>query len=249
MKNVEAWRPGKFVLRGGRLRASRDRRAVGIGSRLHADLVARFYDRALKLHARGRLVDLGCGAVPLYEAYHDRVDEIVCVDWPGSIHGAAHLDFECDLSQPLPFPNNRFDTVILSDVLEHIPMPETVWREMARVLAPGGKIILNVPFLYWLHETPHDYYRYTEFALRRFAALAGLDVELLEPIGGAPEVLADIRGKMLARVPVIGTPLAILVQTVTGWLVRSPFGRGLSKRTAHLFPLGYAMVAAKPPLR
>lgn len=242
MKNVEQWRPGKFVVRGGRLRASRNRRQVGAGSRLNADLVARFYDGALKRYARGRLVDLGCGAVPLYGAYRTLVDEVVCVDWPASIHGTSHLDVECDLGGPLPFDDARFDTVVLSDVLEHIPTPENLWREIGRILAPGGHALLNVPFLYWLHEAPHDYHRYTEFALRRLADLAGLDVVALEPLGGAPEVFADMAGKMLARVPVIGSALALAVQGATGWCVRHWPGGKVSQRTAHLFPLGYTMI-------
>ncbi|MBI2994534.1 MAG: methyltransferase domain-containing protein [Gammaproteobacteria bacterium] len=249
MRNPDQWRPTKFVRVGGRLRASRDPAHVGVGSRLAADLTAAFYDSKLPLHCRGRLVDLGCGDVPLYEAYRDLASEIVCVDWAHSQHVGAFVDRLCDLSQPLPFDAGSFDTIILSDVLEHVPEPVRLWSEMARILAPGGKLIMNVPFYYCVHETPHDYYRYTEHALRRSAETVGLGILLLEATGGSPEILADITAKHLQFVPAIGKPLAALVQGITAAIVRGGPGRRLSQRTATAFPFGYFMIAEKPVSR
>jgi SAM-dependent methyltransferase len=242
MKNAEHWRPTKFVVDGGRLVASRDAREVGVGSRLVADLIAALYDRLLPLHARGRLLDLGCGAVPLYAAYRDLVEEVVCVDWRDS----EHIDHALDLSSPLPFPDARFDTLILSDVLEHVPAPELLWAEMARVLAPRGRLLLNVPFYYWLHEQPHDYYRYTEFALQRFVRRCGLQVLLLERIGGAPEIVVDIVAKHAAQVRFIGAWLADAAQAAMLRARRTRVGASISERTSHGFPLGYFMVVEKP---
>ena len=71
----------------------------------------------------------------------------------------------------------------------------------ARLLKPDGKLILGVPFLYWLHEEPHDYYRYTEFALDRFCQLSGLRLVELTPYGGLPEVFIDMSSKCLALFP------------------------------------------------
>ena len=245
MQNRDQWQPTKFVMRGGRLRASRDPEQVGVGSRLAADLTAAFYDANLRRHCRGRLIDLGCGDVPLYEAYRDLASEIVCVDWEQTQHTSAFVDRRCDLSQPLPFPDATFDTIILSDVLEHVPEPAVLWREMSRILAPGGKLIMNVPFYYCVHEAPHDYYRYTEFALRRSADLEGFEIVLLESAGGSPEVLADIGAKHLQFVPVIGKTLAAAVQGVTHAFVRTTVGRKLSRRTAEAFPFGYFLIARK----
>ena len=92
----------------------------------------------------------------------------ICVVLENTLHKSEYLDFECDMKKVLPFMDGELDTIILSDVLEQIPQPEHLWKEMSRILSIGGKIIMNVPFYYWLHEGPHDYYRYTEFALRRF---------------------------------------------------------------------------------
>jgi len=246
MRNKESWKPSKFVYTAGKLTASRDPKEVGAGSRLIVDLVAAFYDRNLKHHAAGKLLDLGCGKVPLYAAYRDLVTDNVCVDWDSSWHKSEHLDYELDLTKTLPFANNEFDTIILSDVLEHIPVPEQLWNEMARLLSPNGKIILNVPFYYWLHEEPHDYYRYTEFALRRFVQMAGLRLVLLEPIGGAPEVIADIFAKNVLRLPTWGRSLALAAQWVTSGFVRTKLGKKVSDATARSFPFGYFLIAEKP---
>jgi len=224
---------------------SRDINEVALSSRLVTDLTARWYQAHIAQYVRGRLLDLGCGKIPLFEAYRNFVSTNVCVDWGNSLHRNSHLDFECDLTQTLPFADGEFDTIILSDVLEHIPEPQLLWREMARVLSNRGRILLNVPFLYWLHEEPHDYYRYTAHALERFAKLAELRIAHLSAIGGAPEVLADILAKNLVHVPLFGRPLAAITQSMARLFIDTGPGRKLSERTSRRFPLAYALVAEK----
>ena len=249
MQNEDKWSPGKYVIKNGRLRATHDSARLKTASRLVTDLVAARYDEAIRTYARGDLIDLGCGNVPLYLAYKDRVNSITCVDWPATRHKLDHLDHELDLTQRLPFPDSSFDTIILSDVLEHIPDPGQLWSEMYRILAPGGTAIVNTPFLYWVHEAPHDYFRYTEYALQRFADNSGFDVISLEPIGGLPEVLADFIAKKPRVIPVIGhlfrKPTSILIQKITWVFVHGP-GKSLSRKTSKRFPLGYFMIVQKP---
>ncbi|MCD6079076.1 MAG: hypothetical protein K0R89_3020, partial [Ramlibacter sp.] len=238
----------KFVHRDGRLVASRDPKEVSVSSRLAADLVAEFYDRALPQYASGHLLDLGCGKVPLHASYRRFVSTSTCVDWSQSLHKNEHLDLEADLTAVLPFESSRFDTVILSDVLEHIPVPEALCKEIARVLAPDGRLLMNVPFFYWLHEEPHDYYRFTEYALRRFMSNSGLRLVELRPLGGVPEVLADVIAKSLfLRFPRLGGLFARAVQWMAHSARRTRIGRRISDNSAAKFPLGYALVAEKGP--
>jgi SAM-dependent methyltransferase len=246
MKNRERWVPSKFVYKNGRLRSSTIRANVGAGSRLMVDLIAHCYDVHLREYARGRLVDLGCGKVPLLRAYESLVDDIVCADWQNTIHRNDYLDTECDLTAKLPFADSEFDTAILSDVLEHIPEPQHLMGEIARILAPSGRLVMNVPFYYWLHETPYDYYRYTEYALRRLVESAGLKVLLLQPIGGVPEILADIIAKNVLFLPRVGPQLAILLQKMTFAFVGTKLGHRISRRTSESFPFGYFLVGEKP---
>lgn len=246
MQHPERWKPSKYVLRGGRMRASRDPQQVGVGSRLVADITASLYEQHLPAFARGRLIDLGCGTVPLYGMYGPHISEAVCVDWPGSVHGSLHVDVQADLSRSLPFGDDSFDTVVLSDVLEHLPEPWRLVREIGRILAPGGHAFVNVPFLYGIHESPHDYYRFTEFAIRRFAAEAGLAVKLLVPTGGSLHVLMDFLAKHLAQLSWPGRLLASLLQALCGLFGQSALGRRIADRTATHFPLGYFIVLQAP---
>jgi SAM-dependent methyltransferase len=243
MKAEERWQPTKFAQRDGHLDVGP---SVSPGTWVMTRLLAETYERSLGAHARGRLLDLGCGTVPLYGAYRPYVDSITCVDWGGSRHGAEYRDLDHDLNLPLPFGDGSFDTVILSDVLEHIHSPERLLEEIARVLAPHGKLLMNVPFLYWLHEQPHDYYRYTEHGLRRMVERAGLRLLTLETVGGAPEVLADVVGKHVQRLPVLGAALARGLQRAVFAATRpAPVRRALSD-SSQRFPLGYFLIAEAP---
>jgi SAM-dependent methyltransferase len=245
MQGKETWKPSKFVYRNGKLAASRNPGAVAVGSRLSADIVASYYDTYIRRYARGRLLDLGCGRVPLFDAYKDFVTDNICVDWGNSLHRNEHLDLECDLTKALPFRSGEFDTIILSDVLEHIPEPMQLWSEMSRVLTVSGTIIMNVPFFYWLHEQPHDYYRYTEFSLRRFAEASSMNVVLLTAVGGVPEIIGDMVAKSIFPLPCAGRSLAVFAQYLTSIFIKTRIGKRVSERTRNLFPLGYFLVVQK----
>jgi SAM-dependent methyltransferase len=187
--------------------------------------------------------------VPLFGVYEPLVDEVTCVDWGNTFHKNEYLDFECDLTQPLPFSAEIFDMIILSDVLEHIFEPKRLWTEMARVLAKAGKLVMNVPFLYCIHEAPYDYYRYTEFALRKFAEDAKLSVMLISPIGGIAEVIADLASKTVAKLPLVGPTFAILIQSIARLFIRTPPCAWLLRATTTRFPNGYFLVVEAEPAR
>jgi 2-polyprenyl-3-methyl-5-hydroxy-6-metoxy-1,4-benzoquinol methylase len=70
------------------------------------------------------------------------------------------------------FGGRTFDVIVLSEVLEHVNSPHLAIENIHRVLEEGGRLILTVPFIFPIHERPHDYFRYTryglEFLLRDF---------------------------------------------------------------------------------
>lgn len=210
-----------------------------------ADLIAQAYERAIRAHARGRLLDMGCGHVPLYGVYRDLVKENICVDWANTLHSNIHVDHEVDLAGKLPFEDGTFDTILLTDVLEHLAEPVRATGEAARLLHSGGKLIIGVPFFYLVHEAPHDYHRYTEFALRRMCEINGLTVVELEAYGGFSEILLDLTGKGLEHLP---NPLPVLLRPlhrVACVINRAPLIRKFSDRSKRAFPLGYVVVAEK----
>jgi SAM-dependent methyltransferase len=249
LKDEDTWVPTKYVSDLTGFRATRDTADVAISSRLVADAVARFYGQTIPEYARGNLLDLGCGNVPLFGLYRPYIADSVCVDWEQSLHANSHLDQVQDINKPLELASESFDTVILSDVLEHVADPASVLMEISRVLKSDGVLLLNVPFMYWLHESPNDYYRFTQYALRRLTESAGLRIIDISPIGGVPEVLTDITSKTLMMAPVgntIGKFAAWILQTLTAAFLRTSFGSNVSRKTGAVFPLGYALIATKP---
>jgi SAM-dependent methyltransferase len=244
MKNRAAWKPTSALRQGVNFRVSADPNAVAIASRLVVTLALRHYEKAIRQHARGRLLDLGCGHVPYLEIYSGLVEENVCLDWENSFHKSPFLDLTANLNSPIPLPDDSFDTVLVTDVLEHISEPHLLVREIGRLLRNNGKAIIGVPFLYWLHEEPFDYHRYTGYGLKHLCEQAGLQVVSQETYGGAPEVLMDTLGKTLTFVP----GFSALVRPYF-WLCllveRLHLIRKVSKATASALPLGYCVVAQK----
>ena len=120
----------------------------------------------LRLQHLGRVLDYGAGNSP-YRQYIscDRyVTADVCQNLAGNIE---HLLVP---GERLAVEAASFDTVLLLDVLEHIPDSDFVFGEIKRVLAANGRLFISVPFLYREHETPFDFARYTVFGMRELVA-------------------------------------------------------------------------------
>jgi SAM-dependent methyltransferase len=246
MREELGWSSTKYEDRAGdSWRGSRDPTHLAVASRIHADLIGACYSESIPTHARGHLLDLGCGKAPLFGMYRPFVDRVTCVDWPSSNHELQHVDCFANASSGLPFRNATFDCVILSDVLEHVREPDALWQELARVVRPGGKVLLNTPFLYRLHEVPHDYFRFTEFALRSMGEDAGFDVVELRPIGGAIDVLADLTAKLAAPGRVVGPMAAASITGFAKTMLRWRLATRLNERSAAVMPLAYFLVAVR----
>lgn len=245
MKNKALWTPTKFVFKNKKLRASKDPLQVSISSRLITDIIAKFYDTRLKVYANGDLLDLGCGNVPLYDAYKNYVTSNICIDWENSLHKNKYLDFNVDLNLALPLKDNQFDTIICSDVLEHIRDPNLLWKEMSRIIKDEGVLLLNVPFFYWLHEEPFDYFRYTSHALKSMAENNNFEIIELTPYGGVPEIIADISSKWIINIPYFGKIFAKIIQGITSTFLKLRIGKKISKSSSKQFPFGYFLIAKK----
>lgn len=99
----------------------------------------------------------------------------LALDYPATgrdIYG-ARPDVFADAAT-LPFPDQSLEGVTCLEVLEHVRDPGAVVAEIARVLRPGGRAWISMPFLYPVHDAPHDYQRYTADGIRRDLTRAGL---------------------------------------------------------------------------
>jgi SAM-dependent methyltransferase len=95
----------------------------------------------------------------------------------------SRLDLRGDLEH-LPLRDASVHCVLCMVVLEHTRNPRRVILEFARVLKPGGKLVMVVPFLWGEHQAPHDYFRFTRHGVRCLFDSSGLRLDLLNPIGG-----------------------------------------------------------------
>jgi SAM-dependent methyltransferase len=94
------------------------------------------------------------------------------------------LDYECDIAA-IPVSDGAFDVILCTEVLEHVPEPIRAIREMARILRPGGRMLLTAPLGSHLHQEPYHFYGgYTPHWYRRFLPLEGCDVQSIEPNQG-----------------------------------------------------------------
>lgn len=125
-----------------------------------------------KPYFRGHLYDLGCGEMPYKDWLLTQADHYTGVDWSGTLH-QLKADIVADLNERLPIKSEVAETVISLSVMEHLREPQVFLGEAHRILKSGGAIILQVPFMWWVHEAPYDYYRYTQFGLQYMFEKAG----------------------------------------------------------------------------
>jgi SAM-dependent methyltransferase len=236
------WYPTKYELHLNHWRGSRA--TTNFSSYIVEDLQAAAYEAALLEHARGLLIDLGCGNAPLTGVYGPRVDEYIWADWPASSDRQLfQLDHEVDLNEKLALPSKSYDTVLLSDVLEHIAEPDLLMSELARITKPNGHIIVGVPFMYSVHEKPHDYHRYTRFKLSHFASKHGLIEHRIDEVGGALDVWCDLSAKLAHFA---WPPLAALPYAFWNAARRVPILKKMNRVSSWKFPLAYIAVFRKP---
>ncbi|MBK6592258.1 MAG: class I SAM-dependent methyltransferase [Burkholderiales bacterium] len=139
----------------------------------------------LNLPPRPDILEIGCGTganlAMLSEHGH-----VVAMEYDDVARGMAAKLAVCvvqagGLPEPVPFADGTFDLVCLLDVLEHIEADAAAMTRVARLLKPGGRVLLTVPAYGWLwsaHDTAHHHHRrYTASAVRSLAGQAGLVVQ------------------------------------------------------------------------
>jgi SAM-dependent methyltransferase len=144
------------------------------------------------------VLDVGCGRKPYQKFTRAHRYVGVDIDTPAT-RALAAADVFYD-GRRLPFPDASFDTVICSQVLEHVFEPDAFVRELARVLRPGGRLVLSVPFVWDEHEQPQDYARYSSFGLRALLERAGFTLVELRKVTAGPRALAQLGSGWLFKV-------------------------------------------------
>ena len=141
--------------------------------------ILRSLQETVPLASPGAFLDVGCGMKPYESLFVERFTSYLGLDYPTTMEGSYGQGTRADVfasCTDLPFSENSFDTVITTQVLEHVSEPQTMLREIARVLKTDGIIILSAPMCWPLHEVPHDYFRYTEFSLHDMLQQSGFEI-------------------------------------------------------------------------
>lgn len=142
----------------------------------------------------------------------------------------------------LPFADDVFDASLNIVTLEHVREPRCVLKELARSLAPGGRLLLIAPHEWEEHQQPHDYYRYTRYGLEYLLRDAGFGDLKIQPVGGFFRLLSRrllnalqfFPGPFMLVAAVFFAPPALLL----------PLFEPLDRRQN--FTLGYICSARKP---
>jgi SAM-dependent methyltransferase len=207
---------------------------------------ALFHHEVRHLRVSGRVLDIG-GKTPKasYYAYIKRDDhvELVVTDVT-----AAPGVLALDVQRPFPIDDASFDIVLAFNLFEHVFAYEGAPSEIVRILKPGGKFVLCVPFLHEYHADPHDYFRFTAPALLRIWEGSGLSCTLMRALGegllsyALTKTASLVLPKLLYR---LVAPLLYLVSFPLDRLIAlRPRLDGLT--VPERFALGYFAIFEKP---
>ncbi|HEY3288925.1 MAG TPA: methyltransferase domain-containing protein [Anaerolineae bacterium] len=224
-------------------------------SRAHLE---RFLREASRSIPDGSLVlDAGAGETR-YRLLFDRHHYEAADSRQSEIMDYGNIDYVCNL-ESIPVQDNRYDLVICTQVLEHVPHPALVLRELLRVLTPGGQLWLTAPFVFDEHMQPYDYYRYTQYGLRFLLTSTGFAVDRLERLDGYYVALSYQLATAARALPfspsrygggVIGVlmMLAAIILKPSFLLLSLLYSRldERYKNTASGYSKNYAAVARKP---
>jgi SAM-dependent methyltransferase len=145
----------------------------------------------------GRLLDVGCGRKPYRELFSVTHYTGLEID-SASARARGVADHFYDGGR-FPFEDASFESVLCNQVLEHVFNPEQFVGEISRVLAPNGRLLLTVPFVWDEHEQPHDFARYTSFGLAHLLGQGGFRIMRTGKTLADASVLAQLTNAYLFK--------------------------------------------------
>ena len=148
--------------------------------------------RLMAKQLEGRVLDIGAGTGHGARYLDNEKTEYLPTDLPSGRDTTDEnissrpekIKVYCS-SYALPFPNESMGGVLLLSVLEHLQSPQLALREASRVLLPGGKLLVSVPFNFPIHGFPLDFVRWTMEGLKIEMQNAGFETISESAIGNA----------------------------------------------------------------
>jgi SAM-dependent methyltransferase len=161
---------------------------------IHYYFLNRDIKDAIVNYAKGDFLDMGCGNKPYEGLYKPFTASQTGCDIVQSDQNS--VDVICPATD-LKFEDNKFDSILCTQVLEHVFEHDKLMSEAFRVLKPGGHLILTVPFAWELHEEPYDFFRYTKHALKQLFEQTGFEIDYIKPNGGKWAAIYQLRNNMM----------------------------------------------------
>ena len=146
----------------------------------------------------GKLLDVGCGSKPYQELF--TVDSYLGLDIDSEMTRERGIADHFYDGKIFPFSDNEYDSILCNQVLEHVFNPDEFLSEIRRVLRPGGKLLLTVPFVWDEHEQPFDYARYSSFGLKALLEKNGLKVVEHHKIGADTSMIFQLMNAYLYKI-------------------------------------------------
>lgn len=117
------------------------------------------------------------------------------------IDPASKADYIIDITQDnsATVPSDSFDVAVCTEVLEHTLQPFAAVNEFARLLRPGGLLLVTTPFNFRIHGPLPDCWRFTEHGLR--ALLSGFEIMSLDALEDEQRFLMPLQYTVVARKP------------------------------------------------
>lgn len=132
-------------------------------------------------------MDAGSGDGERYKKFF-KFDKYIKLD----ISSSNHPDIVGSV-EDIPLGNNSVDSIVSTQVLEHVKNPQKAVHEFYRILKSGGYCLVTVPQMNELHDEPNDYFRFTKFGLEEIFSQAGFKIILIDRRGGFWSANAQMR--------------------------------------------------------
>jgi len=136
--------------------------------------------RLLPKYCHGKVIDVGAGRGKYSEMIKKYAESYLATDNKSSKpqfgKSDGNIDIVCDATK-IPVSDNEFDTVVCTEVLEHVSNPFDLVRELSRILKKDGHLIISSGWIAPYHKEPKDYYRFSEDAYRYLCKTNRLSVE------------------------------------------------------------------------
>lgn len=149
-------------------------------------------------HITGHIMDFGAGSSPYRDLFSYASYIAVDVEQSGHARSRMVADVFYD-GRNLPFDSCTFDSVFASEAFEHIFNLDEILDEIARVLRPGGAMLVTTPFVWDEHERPYDFARYTSFGLKHLLEEHGFAVHSIHKATGNLETISQMLVLYLAQ--------------------------------------------------